>query len=120
MTWSRSRIGRASTVRNPDWVAAANRGHCWLGPARSAAVRPAEVVALVINLAIVAYLLFAKRLFGLRGGGKAERADHEEDTGWAPIERATPMPLARGRNGVADHGSRPAQLEPSGANGRPA
>jgi hypothetical protein len=34
-----------------------------------------------------------------RGGGKAERADHEEDTGWAPIERATPMPLARGRNG---------------------
>ena len=68
----------------------------------------------------MAYLLFAKRLFGLRGGGKAERADHEEDTGWAPIEGATPMPLARGRNGVADHGSRPAQPEPSGANGRPA
>ena len=66
-------------------------------------MRPAEVLALVINLAILAYLLFVKRLFGLRGGGKAERADHEEDTGWAPIERATPMPLARGRNGVADH-----------------
>src|SRR6202046_2359064 len=51
-----------------------------------------KVLALVINLAIVAYLLIAKRLFGLRGGGKAERAEHEEDTGWAPIERATPVP----------------------------
>jgi hypothetical protein len=52
-----------------------------------------KVLALVINLAIVAYLLIAKRLFGLRGGGKAERAEHEEDTSWAPIERATPLPL---------------------------
>ena len=68
----------------------------------------------------MAYLLFAKRLFGLRGGGKAERADHEEDTGWAPVERATPVPLARGRSRVADHGSRPAQPEPSEASGRPA
>ena len=59
-----------------------------------------KVLALVINLAIVAYLLFAKRLFGLRGGGKAERAEHEEDTGWAPVERATPVPPARGRNGL--------------------
>jgi uncharacterized membrane protein (DUF2068 family) len=32
-----------------------------------------KVLALLINLAIVAYLLIAKRLFGLRGGGKAER-----------------------------------------------
>src|SRR6202035_1034595 len=30
-----------------------------------------KVIALVINLAIVAYLLIAKRLLGLRGGGKA-------------------------------------------------
>ena len=51
-----------------------------------------KVLALVINLAIVAYLLFAKRLFGLRGGGKAERAEQERDTGWAPLERATPRP----------------------------
>jgi uncharacterized membrane protein (DUF2068 family) len=51
-----------------------------------------KVLALVINLAIVAYLLFAKRLFGLRGGGKAERAEQERDTGWAPFERATPRP----------------------------
>jgi uncharacterized membrane protein (DUF2068 family) len=52
-----------------------------------------KVLALVINLAIVAYLLVARRLFGLRGGGKAERAEHDRDTGWAAIERATPKPL---------------------------
>ncbi len=49
-----------------------------------------KVVALVINLAIAVYLLYAKRLFGLRGGGKAERAEHDADTGWTAIERATP------------------------------
>jgi uncharacterized membrane protein (DUF2068 family) len=49
-----------------------------------------KVVALVINLAIAVYLLYAKRLFGLRGGGKAERAEREADTGWTAIERATP------------------------------
>jgi uncharacterized membrane protein (DUF2068 family) len=49
-----------------------------------------KVLALVVNLAIVAYLLIAKRLFGLRGGGRAERAERAADTGWAPVERATP------------------------------
>jgi uncharacterized membrane protein (DUF2068 family) len=53
-----------------------------------------KVLALVINVAIVVYLLVAKRLFGLRGGGRAERAEHERDTGWAPIERATPAAAA--------------------------
>ena len=65
-----------------------------------------KVLALVINLAIVAYLLFAKRLFGLRGGGKAERAEQERDTGWAPLERATPQPstsLAADCAGRADN-----------------
>lgn len=51
-----------------------------------------KVLTLVINLAIVIYLLLAKRLFGLRGGGTAERAEHDADTGWAAIERATPPP----------------------------
>jgi uncharacterized membrane protein (DUF2068 family) len=53
-----------------------------------------KILALVINLVIVIYLLTAKRLFGLRGGGKAERAEQAADTGWEAIERATPAPSA--------------------------
>ena len=49
-----------------------------------------KLVALIINLAVAVYLLYAKRLFGVHGGGRAERAEREVDTGWAPIERATP------------------------------
>ncbi|HEX5300834.1 MAG TPA: DUF2127 domain-containing protein [Streptosporangiaceae bacterium] len=51
-----------------------------------------KILTLVINVAIVVYLLAAKRLFGLRGGGKAERAEYEAGTGWAPIEQAAPTP----------------------------
>ena len=51
-----------------------------------------KIVTLVINLAIVIYLVYAKRLFGVRGGGKVERAELERDTGWPAIERATPQP----------------------------
>jgi uncharacterized membrane protein (DUF2068 family) len=49
-----------------------------------------KVVALVINLAVVVYLLFAKRLFGLRGGGRAETAERARDTGWAALHRFLP------------------------------
>jgi len=49
-----------------------------------------KLVAFVINVAVAVYLLYAKRLFGLRGGGQAERAEREADTGWTAIERATP------------------------------
>jgi hypothetical protein len=44
----------------------------------------------IINLAVVIYLLLAKRLFGLRGGHQAERARRERSSGWGAIERATP------------------------------
>src|SRR5438046_8280271 len=58
-----------------------------------------KVVAFVINVAVAVYLLYAKRLFGLRGGGRAEKAEREVDTGWTAIERATPkstpQPLGR-------------------------
>jgi uncharacterized membrane protein (DUF2068 family) len=37
-------------------------------------VTPVRVGALVINLLVVAYLVWAKRLFGLRGGVAAQRA----------------------------------------------
>ena len=34
-----------------------------------------KVVGFLINLAVVIYLLFAKRLFGLRGGGAVDEAE---------------------------------------------
>jgi uncharacterized membrane protein (DUF2068 family) len=49
-----------------------------------------KVVAFVINIAVVVYLLLAKRLFGLRGGAAAEAAQRRHDHGWAALERATP------------------------------
>ena len=51
---------------------------------------PFKVVALIVNVAVVLYLLFAKRLFGIRGGATAEHAQRERDTGWEALERATP------------------------------
>lgn len=49
-----------------------------------------KVLTLLINLAVVVYLLVAKRLFGLRGGGRADRAERERDSGWAALERTLP------------------------------
>jgi uncharacterized membrane protein (DUF2068 family) len=49
-----------------------------------------KVLALVINVIIVIYLLLAKRLFGLRGGHKAEAERRRELGGWGAIEQATP------------------------------
>jgi uncharacterized membrane protein (DUF2068 family) len=53
-------------------------------------VSPLKILTLVLNLAVVAYLLYAHRLFGVRGGGRADRAEREADTGWPALERATP------------------------------
>lgn len=52
-----------------------------------------KVIGFLINLAIVIFLLYDKRLFGLRGGGAAEAAERARDTGWEAIERATPPEL---------------------------
>jgi uncharacterized membrane protein (DUF2068 family) len=51
---------------------------------------PLKIIALIVNIAVVLYLLFAKRLFGIRGGAAAEHAQRERDTGWEALERATP------------------------------
>jgi uncharacterized membrane protein (DUF2068 family) len=51
-----------------------------------------KIVIFVINLAIVVYLIIAKRLFGVRGGGRAERARRLEENSWAALERALPTP----------------------------
>ena len=53
-------------------------------------VSPVKIVALVINLAIAVYLLFAKRLFGLRGGSDAEERERARDQGWEALERTAP------------------------------
>jgi uncharacterized membrane protein (DUF2068 family) len=51
---------------------------------------PFKVLAFVINVAVVAYLLFAKRLFGLRGGVAAEERVRKRDVGWDALERSAP------------------------------
>jgi uncharacterized membrane protein (DUF2068 family) len=51
-----------------------------------------KAITLAINLAIVVYLLVAKRLFGLRGGYRVEQAIRSVDAGWPAIEAATPGP----------------------------
>jgi uncharacterized membrane protein (DUF2068 family) len=49
-----------------------------------------KVIAFLINIAIAAYLLYAKRLFGLRGGVAAEERARERDVGWEALERTAP------------------------------
>ncbi|HEX3325389.1 MAG TPA: DUF2127 domain-containing protein [Actinomycetota bacterium] len=49
-----------------------------------------KVLTLVINIAVAVYLLLAKRLFGLRGGGRAEEAERARDSGWEALERSAP------------------------------
>ena len=58
-----------------------------------------KVIGFLINLAVVVWLLYRKRLFGLRGGGAADKAEREWDMSWEEIERATlagptPAPVA--------------------------
>jgi uncharacterized membrane protein (DUF2068 family) len=57
-----------------------------------------RVSALVINIAIVVYLVWGKRLFGLRGGVAAEHRERAGEMGWPALERSAPprpcVPLA--------------------------
>jgi uncharacterized membrane protein (DUF2068 family) len=53
---------------------------------------PLKILTIVVNVAIAIYLLIAKRLFGVRGGGRAEREEIERDTGWQALERRLPAP----------------------------
>ena len=48
-----------------------------------------KIFALILNVAVVAYLLYAKRLFGLRGGARAEEELRAQDVGWAALERTS-------------------------------
>ena len=51
---------------------------------------PFKFAAFLINLAIVLYLVIAKRLFGYKGGAAAEQALREHDLGWRALERTAP------------------------------
>ena len=55
---------------------------------------PFKILALIVNVAVVAYLLYAKRLFGLRGGAAADEALKERDVGWPALEAGVPEPMS--------------------------
>ena len=52
-----------------------------------------KVSAVIINFAVVAYLLIAKRLFGIRGGAAADEEERARDLGWPALERTAPGAL---------------------------
>ena len=51
---------------------------------------PGTIVGIIVNAAVVIYLLISKRLFGLRGGAPAVRAEHDHDVSWAALARHLP------------------------------
>jgi uncharacterized membrane protein (DUF2068 family) len=51
---------------------------------------PFKILALIVNVAVVAYLLYAKRLFGIRGGAAADEALAARDVGWPALEAGVP------------------------------
>jgi len=53
-----------------------------------------KILAFIINVAVVAYLLYAKRLFGLRGGARADEEIRAADVGWGALERSAPEAAA--------------------------
>ena len=53
-------------------------------------VTPFKVGALIVNIAIVVYLLLAKRLFGLRGGAAADEELRRRDVGIEALLRTAP------------------------------
>jgi uncharacterized membrane protein (DUF2068 family) len=53
-----------------------------------------KLVTFVINLAIALYLLWAKRLFGLNGGGRAEDVRRRAASSWGPLEQDLEGPAA--------------------------
>ena len=55
---------------------------------------PGTIVGMVINVAVVLYLLVSKRLFGLRGGAPAVRAERDHDVSWAALQRHLPAAAA--------------------------
>ena len=57
---------------------------------------PLKLVAFGVNVAIAVYLLYGKRLFGVRGGMAGELAARARDVGWEALERTAPSAVQRG------------------------
>jgi uncharacterized membrane protein (DUF2068 family) len=55
---------------------------------------PLKILAFIVNVAVVAYLLYAKRLFGIRGGARADEEIRARDVGWQALERSAPEAVA--------------------------
>lgn len=71
----------------------------------TSSVTPGKLLTLAINLAVVVYLLLAKRLFGLRGGAAVETAQRDHDISWAALQRHLPDTPPAG----TDHQDTPAR-----------
>ncbi|MBV9795216.1 MAG: DUF2127 domain-containing protein [Actinobacteria bacterium] len=72
-----------------------------------------KLITFLLNLAIAVYLVWAKRLFGVHGGRRAEEAEREQDSGWSAIERSAPVPAA----GSAEAAGSAGAAGPAGAAG---
>jgi uncharacterized membrane protein (DUF2068 family) len=53
-------------------------------------ITPLKIIGLLVNIAVELNLLYAKRLFGLRGGGAADEEARARDMSWEAVMRATP------------------------------
>ena len=56
---------------------------------------PLKYVAFGVNVAIALYLLYGKRLFGVRGGMAEELEARARDVGWDALERTAPSATQR-------------------------
>ena len=56
-------------------------------------VSPLKLIGFVINVAVAAYLIYGKRLFGVRGGGAVDERERARDSGWQAIERTAPRAI---------------------------
>ncbi len=54
-----------------------------------------KLIGFLINLAVVVYLVWAKRLFGLRGGGAVDERRRQDAMSWETIEGSVPQALHR-------------------------
>lgn len=74
-----------------------------------------KVVLTLINIAAVLWLIWSKRLFGVRGGGAAYRAEHSEES-LLTVERAA-LAQQTGRGAAATADGRPSLTPTSGPAG---